>query len=137
MDHLKGMSRSSHLLLWGGTLLFIFLFFDWQQVCVSFGGNSACGGQSGWHGWGVLVGILAIALVAWEIVQLVGVSLPDLPVKPAMISAGLAGGDPALHRDQVPGRQRGPALARLDRPDPGDPDRRRRLVALVGRRRRR
>ena len=91
MDHLKGMSRSSHFLLWGGTLLFIFLFFDWQQVCVSFGGNSACGGQSGWHGWGVLVGILAIALVAWEVVQLVGVSLPDLPVKPAMISAGLAG----------------------------------------------
>ena len=92
MDHLKGMSRSSHLLLWGGALLFIFLFFDWQQVCVNFGGNSACGGQSGWHGWGVLVGILAIALVAWEVVQLVGVSLPDLPVKPAMISAGLAGG---------------------------------------------
>ena len=92
MDQLKGMSRSSHLLFWGGALLFIFLFFDWQQVCVNFGGNSACGGQSGWHGWGVLVGILVIALVAWEVVQLVGVSLPDLPVKPAMISAGLAGG---------------------------------------------
>ena len=29
--------------------------------------------------------------MAWEVVQLVGVSLPELPVKPAMISAGLAG----------------------------------------------
>ena len=39
MDHLKGMSRSSHFLLWGRALLFIFLFFDWQQVCVNFGGT--------------------------------------------------------------------------------------------------
>ena len=90
MDHMKGMSRSSHLLLWGGALLFIFLFFDWQQYCVP--NTDACVGQSGWHGWGVLVGILVIALVAWEIVQLVGVSLPELPVKAAMLSAGLAGG---------------------------------------------
>jgi hypothetical protein len=90
MDHLKGLSRSSHFLLWGGLLLFIFLFFDWQQACVSYGGNSACGGRSGWHGWGVLVGLLTIALVAYELVQLFRVQLPELPVKATMITAGLA-----------------------------------------------
>src|SRR5581483_384213 len=92
MDHLKGMSRSSQLLLGAGLLLFIFLFFDWQQVCVNFGGSSACGGRSGWHGWGVLVGILTIALIAWELMHLFGVKLPELPVKAAMITAGLCAG---------------------------------------------
>jgi hypothetical protein len=91
MDHLKAMSRSSHLIAWGGLLLFIFLFFDWQQVCVNFAGNSACGGQSGWHGWGVLVGILTIALIAWEAMQIFAVKL-DLPFKAALLTAGLAAG---------------------------------------------
>jgi|EndMetStandDraft_3_1072993.scaffolds.fasta_scaffold599417_1 hypothetical protein len=92
MDQITKMSRSSHLLLWPGLLLFIFLFFDWQQVCVSFGGNEACGGRSGWHGVGIIVGLLTIALLVWEIVQLVDIALPDLPVKAGMITAALAGG---------------------------------------------
>src|SRR4051812_19860874 len=88
MDKLKGMSRSSHLLAWGGLVLFILLFFDWQQISTPVG----TAGATGWHGWGVLVGILLIAMVAFEIALLVGVTLPELPVKAAMISAGLAGG---------------------------------------------
>ncbi len=86
MDQLKGMSRSSQLLGGAGLLLFIFLFFDWQQV--SFGAITA--GRSGWHGWGTAAGIFVIALVLFEVVQMFGVTLPELPVKPAMISAGLA-----------------------------------------------
>ena len=85
MDQLKGLSRSSQLLLGAGLLLFIFLFFDWQQVCA----GGICGGRSGWHGWGVLVGILVIALVAWEAAQVFAVKV-ELPVKPALLSAGLA-----------------------------------------------
>jgi hypothetical protein len=91
MDQLKGLSRSSQLLLGAGLLLFIFLFFDWQQVCVSGNGFSACGGRSGWHGWGVLVGLLVIALILWEVVQLLGVKI-ELPFKAALLSAGLAAG---------------------------------------------
>jgi hypothetical protein len=91
MDQLKGLSRSSQLLLGAGLLLFIFLFFDWQQVCVSGNGFSACGGRSGWHGWGVLVGLLVIGLILWEVVQLLGVKI-ELPIKPALLSAGLAAG---------------------------------------------
>jgi hypothetical protein len=87
MDQIKGMSRSSQLLAGAGLLLFIFLFFDWQQVC--FG--SICGSRSGWHGWGVLVGLLTIALVLWEAVQILGVKI-ELPIKAAMLSAGLAAG---------------------------------------------
>jgi hypothetical protein len=91
MDQLKALSRSSQLLLGAGLLLFIFLFFDWQQVCVSGGGFSACGGQSGWHGWGVAVGLFVIALLLWEVVQLVGVKI-ELPITAAMLSAALAAG---------------------------------------------
>ena len=87
MDQLKGMSRSSQLLGGAGLLLFIFLFFDWQQVSTAFGSA----GRSGWHGWGVLVGILTIALVAWEAMQIFAVKL-ELPFKAALLTVGLAAG---------------------------------------------
>ena len=87
MDHVKGMSRSSQLLAGAGLLLFIFLFFSWQQVC--FG--SICGSRSGWHGWGILVGLLTIGLLLWEAAQIFGVKI-ELPIKAAMLSAGLAAG---------------------------------------------
>jgi hypothetical protein len=85
MDQLKAMSRSAQLLAGAGLLLFIFLFFDWQQVSVA--GFTA--GRSGWHGWGTAVGIFVIALVVFEAAQIFG-NLPDLPVKAALIAAGLA-----------------------------------------------
>ncbi len=81
MDQLKALSRSSQLLLGAGLLLFIDLFLSWQQVSVF--------SRSGWHGWGILVGILVIALVAWEALQIFGQKV-ELPVKPALLSAGLA-----------------------------------------------
>jgi hypothetical protein len=85
MDQLKAMSRSSQLLLGAGLLLFIFLFFDWQQAC----GGSFCVGRSGWHGWGTAAGICVIALLLWEALQVLAIKV-DLPIKPAMLSAGLA-----------------------------------------------
>jgi hypothetical protein len=87
MDHVKSMSRSSHLIAWGGLLLFIFLFFDWQQVSTPIGSA----GRSGWHGWGVLVGILTIALVGWELIQFFAVKL-ELPFRAALLTVGLAAG---------------------------------------------
>ena len=56
MDQVKGMARSSQLILGAGLLLFIFLFFSWQQKCI----GGFCGSQSGWHGWGTAVGIVLI-----------------------------------------------------------------------------
>jgi hypothetical protein len=85
MDQLKALSRSSQLLLGAGLLLFIFLFFDWQQVDVGI----ATAGQSGWHGWGTAVGIFVIVLLLWEAVQIFGMKL-ELPVKPVMLTAGVA-----------------------------------------------
>lgn len=89
MDRVNALSRSSQLLLGAGLLLFIFLFFDWQQACASGGGFHACGGRSGWHGWGVVAGLFVIALLLWEAAQVVGAKI-ELPVKAAVLSAGLA-----------------------------------------------
>ncbi|HZQ64689.1 MAG TPA: hypothetical protein VFA66_05645 [Gaiellaceae bacterium] len=86
MDQLKAMSRSSQLLSGAGLLLFIFLFFDWQQVSV--GGFTA--GRSGWHGWGTAAGIFVIILVLFEATQMFGVKLPELPVKTVLLSTVLA-----------------------------------------------
>lgn len=86
MDQLKALSRSSQLLLGAGLLLFIFLFFDWQQVSL---GSFGSVGRSGWHGWGVAVGLFTIALVVWEAAQVLAVKV-EMPVKPAILSAGLA-----------------------------------------------
>ena len=87
MNQLKALSRSSQLLLGAGLLLFIFLFFDWQQVDFALGTV----GRSGWHGWGVVAGLFVIALLLWEAVQVLGVKV-ELPIKPAMLSAALAAG---------------------------------------------
>ena len=88
---LARLSTATKILLAGGILLLIDLFLDWQQVCVNFGPASACGGRSGWHGIGVLVGLLTIALIAWELLQAleVKIGLPDT-VPENLISVALA-----------------------------------------------
>jgi hypothetical protein len=88
---LARLSTATKILLAGGILLFIDLFLDWQQICGSAGPFRACGSVSGWHGIGVLVGLLTIALVAWELLQAleVKIGLPDT-VPENMISVALA-----------------------------------------------
>lgn len=83
-----GLSNGTKVLLVGGIILFIDSIFDWQQV--SFGPYAY--GASGWHGIGVLMGLLVIALIAWEALQIAGVTKQiELPVSAVLISVGLAG----------------------------------------------
>lgn len=91
MNQFKALGLASQLLLVAGLLMFIDLFLSWQQACATAGGFHACGSRSGWHGWGVLVGLLVIALLLWEGAQLAGMKI-QLPVSAAMVSAGLAAG---------------------------------------------
>jgi hypothetical protein len=90
MAKLGQLSMASKLLLGAGLLLFIDSFLDWQQVCAGVpGGPQYCGGSTGWSGWGVLVGLLVIALLAWEVLQLT-VMTKGLNVPVALVSAGIA-----------------------------------------------
>ena len=90
---LSRLSLATKLITGAAILLLIDTFLNWQQVCFSALGNSSCSGVSGWHGAiGVLLGIFTIFLIAWEVVKVVGVDLPELPVEDRLVELGAAGG---------------------------------------------
>lgn len=85
MDMSK-LSQGTKLVL-GGTVAFLIVsFFNWQEV--EFG-DIATAGASMWNGWGVLAGLLAIALLVWEGLRLANIEIA-LPIGPAMASAFVA-----------------------------------------------
>jgi hypothetical protein len=77
MENLNSLSLGRKLVLGAGVLLLIDTFLHWQEVSV--GGFS--GGQSGWHGfWGVLIGLMTIAVLLWVAARAFGVAIPgNLP----------------------------------------------------------
>jgi hypothetical protein len=89
---LRSMSLGHRILLGGGAVLFIVMFFTWQGV--SLLGTTV--GVSGWHGLnGVLLGLATLALIAWEVLLLLGDQMAELrkkvPLAENLVSAGLAG----------------------------------------------
>jgi succinate-acetate transporter protein len=84
---LARISTATKILLAAGILLFIDLFLHWQQRDI----GPFTVSRTGWHGIGVLVGLLTIALIAWELLQAleVRVGLPDT-VPENLISVALA-----------------------------------------------
>ncbi len=81
------LSTGSKVLIAASAVLFIDLLLSWQKVCA--GVIDICVSRSGFNGIGVLVGILVVALIAWEVAQLTG-NAPPTPVSAPLISAGLA-----------------------------------------------
>ncbi len=91
MERMKTLSRGTKLVLAGGVLLFFDLFFTWQKLEVDYG-RAGTGHEllDGWDAWGLLIGLLTMALVALVvIVHLTDVELsPDVPW--GLITLGLA-----------------------------------------------
>ena len=96
------MSTASKILLGGSLLLLLDSFLlSWQKVCVDFGdlsglvGDDVCakasmwGGNGGWAG--VITGLLALALLVWEGMQLAGQNI-DVGQPASKISAYLGFG---------------------------------------------
>ena len=84
MERFNGLGRGAQLMLIGGVLLFIDMFFAWQKVDLGPLGDYT---RKGWYGAaGVILGILTIILLAWLIVRLASVNIP-LPVSSAMSAA--------------------------------------------------
>jgi hypothetical protein len=83
------LSTATKILLVGGILLFIDLFLHWQEVDL----GPFTFSRSGWHGIGVLVGLLTIALIVWELLQALEVRMDFLPdtVPVNLVSVALAG----------------------------------------------
>src|SRR5690242_11783268 len=77
MDKLRALPLGRQLILGAGVLLWIDTFLDWQHVSASFGGVTVGGGQSAWHGfWGVVMGLMLIALLLWTAARAFGVAVP-------------------------------------------------------------
>jgi hypothetical protein len=76
------MSTASRILIIAGALYIIDLFLPWQDF-------DFVGTVSGARGIGVLNLLLAIALVAWEVMAVAGV---EVNAPKSLISAALAGG---------------------------------------------
>jgi hypothetical protein len=77
MPDLRSLSTGMQLAGASAVLLLIDTFLNWQSV--DLGVVSA--GRSAWHGfWGVLLGLLTIAFIAWLAARLFAVKLPELPV---------------------------------------------------------
>ncbi len=86
MDFVNKLSREVQMVL-GGTLLYIiFSFLDWQQVS----GFGITVGRSEWHGIGVIAGLLAIALLAWEAARVLAVKMPLGGLSEGLVSVGIA-----------------------------------------------
>ena len=80
------MSTASRILIIAGALYIIDLFLPWQSIDLGVLGSQT---ESGASGIGVLNLLLAIALVAWEVMAVAGV---EVNAPKSLISAALAGG---------------------------------------------
>jgi 4-amino-4-deoxy-L-arabinose transferase-like glycosyltransferase len=90
MDRYRALSRGTQVMFVAAVLLLIVTFLDWQKVSAKIGGvEIASVTLNAWHGfWGVLMGLLIIALVAWLIASMAGVTM-QLPVSDMLLSAAL------------------------------------------------
>jgi hypothetical protein len=85
------LSNGTKVLLVGGLLLLIDSFLAWQQVSAGVGDFKITASANMWHGIGVLAGLLVLALLIWEGLQVAGITMQlQLPVSVALISVGLA-----------------------------------------------
>lgn len=97
MERLSALSTGTKVLLGAAILLLIVTFLPWQsydgpgseladELGVDFSVNA-------WHGfWGVMLGLLTIALIAWVGLRIANVDLKsvNLPASEPLITAALA-----------------------------------------------
>lgn len=88
MPDLRSLSTGMKLAGAAAVLLLIDTFLPWQSIDLPepFGSVS----QNAWNGfWGVVLGLLTIAFVAWLVARLTGVAIPELPVPERTIALAL------------------------------------------------
>jgi hypothetical protein len=97
MPNLSALSRGTQLLAAAGLLLLIDMFLPWQDFGDAVGGDIAeslgvdvDATWNAWHGfWGVVMGLMVIALLAWVIARIMDVRLPvEVPDGPVTVALG-------------------------------------------------
>ena len=75
MERIAALSLGRKLVLGAGVLLFIDMFLHWQSVDLGGFGTATA---SGWHGfWGVVLGLMTLAIVGWVAARAFGADLPE------------------------------------------------------------
>jgi len=70
MNTFKTLSLGTKLVLIAGPLLFLGLFFTWQNLEVEYGAaGTAKLPQDGWDSWGLLIGVLTIGTVTLVVLR--------------------------------------------------------------------
>ena len=85
MDRLTALPRGMQLMLVGGALLLIDSFFHWQSVDL----GPLTVSRNAWHGWGFLMAVLTIALLAWLIAR-IAASDVEMPISDSTAGTVLA-----------------------------------------------
>jgi hypothetical protein len=86
------LSTADKIILGAGFLYFIDLFLPWNRKCLSIlPGAKTCGTALGWHGIGILAGLLIIALLLWEGALAAGVQVNTGTIRKGLVSLVLAG----------------------------------------------
>jgi len=91
MDALMKLSRDVQIVLGGAVLYVIISFFDWQSASGGVGVYSYSVGFNEWHSFaGIITGLVALAIVGWELARVFDVKVPIGSLTPGLVSAGLA-----------------------------------------------
>jgi hypothetical protein len=93
MKKLRSLSLGTKLVLLAGPILFLGLFFTWQQLRVDYGPAGVAEiPQDGWDAWGLAVGLLSIATVTIVVLRrLTEVEMSeDVPWETATFALGVA-----------------------------------------------
>ncbi|RDI74926.1 hypothetical protein Gocc_0724 [Gaiella occulta] len=80
------LSQGAKLVVAATIAFLVVSIFNWQEV--DFQGIASAG-VSMWHGWGVLAGLIAIAILAWEGLRLAGIKI-QIGLSPTMATMALA-----------------------------------------------
>jgi hypothetical protein len=92
---LDKISTGRRVLLVSALILFIWSFFSWNGVGGCVGSFCVSVTINAWHGFGTAMGIVLIVMLLWEIALLAQilapetVKIPELPVKPILITLAL------------------------------------------------
>jgi hypothetical protein len=86
MDALSKLSREAQVVLGGLVLFVIISFLDWQSYSI----GPISWGVNLWHGFGVIVALVAIVFLLWEIGRLLDYNIELGEFTPGMVSAVLA-----------------------------------------------
>ena len=80
------LSTGAKIVLGASIAFLIVSIFKWQEI--DFEGVASVGVNM-WHGWGVLAGLLAIAIIVWEGLRLADIKI-EFGLSSTMVTAALA-----------------------------------------------